>query len=85
MALFPVSDPLFSDNPYYIESSPEPARRQAFWRQFLTESDPKEALVREDTWVLGDEDFRRRVADQAGRPVPRPRGRPRRATVRGDK
>src|SRR2546427_9123822 len=71
-------DPLLSGNPSYLELSPEPARRQALWRDFLVEADPKDALVREDSWVLGDEAFRRQAAVLAGRPVARPRGRPRR-------
>jgi putative transposase len=69
-------DPLLSDNPHYRECSSEPGRRQARWRQFLTEADPNEAQVRDATWVLGEEAFRRRVAMQAGRPVPRPPATP---------
>jgi putative transposase len=71
------ADELLSDNPYYLELSPDPARRQALWQQFLIDADPKEALVAEAHWVLGDEEFRRQAAILHGRPIGRGRGRPR--------
>jgi putative transposase len=74
-ALGELDSPL-ADNPWYLALAAEPAR-QALWREFLLGDDPKEAEVRRGDWVEGGEAFRRRVWQQAGRPAPRPRGRPR--------
>jgi putative transposase len=77
-------DPLRSDNPRYLEMSPEPSRRQDLWREFLLGAAPKELLIRQEDWVLGDEEFCRRAALASGRPLGRKRGRPRKEeAVRG--
>ena len=72
-------DALLAPNPWYDELSADPARRQQLWREFLLGEDPKEAEVRRPDWVVGGEEFRRRMQQAAGRPAPRPRGRPKRA------
>jgi putative transposase len=71
------ANPLLSPNGWYQELSPEPARRQVLWRDFLTRGDPKEAIVRCGDWVIGDDAFRRELHQPKARPVPRSRGRPR--------
>lgn len=38
---------------------------------------PDEEAVRRDDWAIGDDDFRRQLLQQQGRPAPRQRGRPR--------
>jgi hypothetical protein len=70
-------DPLLSANPRYLELSPEPSQRQALWREFLLGPEAKELLIRQEDWVLGDDDFRRRAAIAKGWPLGRNRGRPR--------
>jgi len=69
-------DALLAPNPWYEALSPELARRQGLWREFLMEVDPKEEDVRRSDWVVGGEAFRRRMRESAGRPAPRRRGRP---------
>lgn len=67
---------LLTANPYYLEFSPEEARRQALWREFLLQPDPKEEILAQGDWVVGDEEFRRRVRRVSGRLQDRGRGRP---------
>jgi putative transposase len=69
-------DPLLAANPWYEALSPEAARRQALWRDFLLGDDPKEEAVRRDDWVIGGAAFRRRMQRCRARPAPRGRGRP---------
>jgi putative transposase len=73
------ADPLLADNPWYRELASNPRVRQQRWREFLLGHDPREAVVARADWAVGDEAFRRRMAQRHGRPVPRPRGRPRQA------
>jgi putative transposase len=70
------ADALLAPNPWHEALSPEPARRQELWREFLMADDPKEAEVRREDWVVGSEGFRCRMHQAAGRPAPRRRGRP---------
>jgi putative transposase len=70
---------LLAANPWYEELSPEPTRRQALWRQFLMGEDLREKELRRDDWVVGAETFRGQMAQAAGRPARRGRGRPSRA------
>jgi putative transposase len=70
------ADPLLATNPWYEQLSVELSRRQELWREFLLGEDPKEEAVHAGEWVIGDEDFRRRLQRPAGRSVPRDRGRP---------
>jgi putative transposase len=70
------ADALLAANPWYEALSPEPARRQALWRDFLLGDDPKEEAVRRDDWVIGGPAFRRRMQRRGARPAPRGRGRP---------
>jgi REP element-mobilizing transposase RayT len=70
---------LLAANPWYVELSPRPARRQVLWREFLMEADLKEKELWRDDWVVGGETFRGRLAQVAGRPARRGRGRPSRA------
>jgi putative transposase len=72
-------DALLAPNPWYEGLSPEPARRQALWREFLLGDDPKEAEVRREEGVIGGEEFRRRTRRVQSRPMPRVQGRPRAA------
>jgi hypothetical protein len=46
------------------------------WQEFLLGEDEREASIRRGDWALGDDDFRKRVAQVLGRPMPRRRGRP---------
>ena len=73
------SDPLLDANPCYAELAAAPDRRQQRWREFLVGDDPKEELIRRDDWIVGNEEFRWRMHQQAARPAPRGRGRPVRA------
>jgi hypothetical protein len=68
-------DALLSEDPGYTELSPDPKRRQAL--EFLVEEDPREAVIRRQEWAMGDADFCRQLAAVLGRPLPAPRGRPR--------
>jgi putative transposase len=69
-------DPLVTEDPCYTELSPDLARRQRLWREFLLGDDPREEAVRKGDWAVGDDGFRGRMAQVLGRPLPRPRGRP---------
>jgi putative transposase len=71
-----ATDPLLTEDPCYTELSPDPARRRQLWREFLCDEDPREDVVRRGDWAVGDEEFRGRMAQVLGRPLPRPRGRP---------
>jgi hypothetical protein len=44
--------------------------------EFLLAEDPKEQAIQESEWVIGSEEFRRRLKRPASRPVPRRSGRP---------
>jgi hypothetical protein len=46
------------------------------WQEFLLGEDEREAAIRRGDWALGDDDFRKRMAQVLGRPMPRHRGRP---------
>jgi putative transposase len=70
------ADALLAANPWYEALSPEAARRRVLWREFLLGEDAKEAEVQRSDWVVGGEEFRRRMRQAAGRPAPRRRGRP---------
>jgi putative transposase len=72
------ADGLLAPNPWYQELASAAERRQALWREFLLGEDAKEEVVRRGDWVVGSEAFRVRQRQQAGRPVPRMSGRPRR-------
>jgi putative transposase len=69
-------DPLLTADPCYTELSADPERRQQLWREFLLGEDVREEVVRRGEWALGDDEFRGRMAQVPGRPLPRPRGRP---------
>jgi putative transposase len=69
-------DALLAANPWYEQWSPDPARRQQLWREFLLAEDPKEQAIQASEWVIGDENFRRRLQRPESRPLPRARGRP---------
>jgi putative transposase len=69
------ADPLLTEDPCYTELSPEPARRQQLWREFLCGDDPREGGIARGDWAVGDEGFRGRMAQVLGRPVSRPRCR----------
>jgi putative transposase len=70
------ADALLDENPEYVGLSDKPARRQQLWREFLLGADVREDVVQRGDWAIGDEDFRRRVLHEQGRPGPRRRGRP---------
>jgi putative transposase len=74
-----VPEPLVSANPYHLELSPSPKRRQKLWREFVLADDPHEEAFRRADWTVGDDTFRRRACLEMGRPAPRPRGRPRKS------
>jgi putative transposase len=69
-------NPLLAENAEYLALSPDGARRQLLWREFLLGDDPKEAIVRQGGWAIGNDDFRRRARVENGRPAQRRRGRP---------
>jgi putative transposase len=69
------ADDLLTLHPYYLELGAEPARRQERWRAFLLDSDPKEEILRRQTWLVGSAVFRRDTQDRHSRPVGRGRGR----------
>jgi hypothetical protein len=71
------ADPLLAENAEYLALAAEPARGQALWRQFLLGDDPREEVVRQGGWAIGDDDFRLRALLHQGRAGPRRRGRPR--------
>lgn len=75
------ADPLLSVNPCYEELAAEPGRRQQLWRAFLEDDDPREEVVQQAEWAVGDDDFRQRWQAQRGRPTQRRRGRPRKTTT----
>jgi putative transposase len=70
------ADPLVTEDPCYTELSPDPRRRQQLWREFLLGEDVRAEVIQRGEWALGDGDFRGRMAQILGRPLPRPRGRP---------
>ena len=69
------ADALLAEHAEYLALSPDAERRQELWREFLLGDDPHEEEVRRDDWAIGSDDFRRRVVQLQGRPVPRRRGR----------
>ncbi len=69
-------DALLSPNPWYESLAGEPGRRRQLWRDILTGEDPREEVVRQSDWAVGDESFRCGMSQLRGRPVPRRRGRP---------
>jgi putative transposase len=75
-----VADELVELSPAYLELSPDPQRRQQLWREFLVMEDEREEQVRRSDWAVGDEGFRLRMRQLAGRPQPRRRGRPPKTT-----
>ena len=70
------TDDLLDENPCIGEWSDEAKQRRRLWREFLLADDGREAEVARGDWVLGDATFRLASAQQLGRPLPRPRGRP---------
>ena len=76
-------DPLISEDPMYLEMSPNPERRQQLWREFLVAEDPRERTIRQGDWAIGDDGFRSQMSEVLGRPVPGRRGRPRRPATSG--
>jgi putative transposase len=70
------ADALLAANPWYQALSPDAARRQALWREFLLGEDPKEQEMRRGDWVIGGEGFRGRLHRPGLRAEPRKRGRP---------
>jgi len=69
-------DALITEDPCYTELSLGPKRRCQLWQEFLGAEDPLEEGVQGGDWAIGDHDFRGRMAQVLGRPLPRPRGRP---------
>jgi len=63
-------DPLLAEDPYYAELAAEPAGRQRRWREFLGGADAGEGVIRRSDWVLGEEEFRRRMQQMQPRPSP---------------
>jgi putative transposase len=76
------ADALLAENAEYLGLAPGAERRQQLWREFLVGDDPREEEVRHGDWVIGSDDFRRRVTQLLGRPVPRRRGRPLKQSAR---
>jgi len=72
-------DPLLTEDPCYMELSPDASRRQELWREFLLGEDDREEAVKQGDWAVGDDGFRERMAQALGRPQPRRRGWPRKA------
>src|SRR5262249_43184211 len=79
-----AADPLLTEDPCYTEVSPDPARPQQLWREFVCCDDPREAVIARGEWAIGDDGFRGRMAQVLGRPQPRPRGRPPKAAKSGE-
>jgi putative transposase len=67
---------LVDENPYYLELSADPTRRQERWRGFLLDDDPKEESIRNQDWVIGSEGFRQGATEHRSRPARRAKGRP---------
>jgi putative transposase len=67
---------LLTEDPAYLELSPDPQRRQQLWQEFLLGDDPREAEIRRGGWAVGSDSFRQAMALVLGRPQPRRRGRP---------
>jgi putative transposase len=70
------TDPLLAQNAEYLALAQDAVRRQELWREFLMKEDPVEEAVRREDWAIGDDDFRRGMLQQQGRPARRQRGRP---------
>jgi putative transposase len=70
-------DPLVTDDPCYLELSPDADRRRQLWREFLLGEDVREEEIRRGDWALGEDAFGQRLAEVLGRPTPRRAGRPR--------
>jgi putative transposase len=68
---------LVSESPEYRELGSDASGRAQHWQAFLLGEDSRERAVRREDWAIGDEQFRLRVAQARGRPIPRARGRPR--------
>src|SRR5207244_12337982 len=71
------TDPWLSYNVWYRELAADDEGRQQLWREFLLGDDPKEELVRQGDWLIGEDNYRRRMQMPEARPTPRWRGRPR--------
>src|SRR5947209_20100816 len=72
-----ATDTLHSYNVWYRELAAHDEGRQRRWREFLLGDDPKEELVRQGDWLIGADNYRRRMQVPQARPTPRRRGRPR--------
>ena len=70
------TDALLAENGEYLALAQDAVRRQELWREFLMKEDPVEEAVRREDWAIGDDEFRRRMLQQQGRPARRQRGRP---------
>jgi putative transposase len=73
------TDPLVDENPWYSELSKVAARRQSHWQSFLLGADPREEVIRQASWAVGEAGFQERLRLEQGRPVARRRGRPAKA------
>jgi hypothetical protein len=67
---------LLSYNVWYQSLGADAKERQQRWREFLLAEDPHEEVVRSANWVIGDDDYRRRLQRTEARPARRC-GRPR--------
>ena len=76
------SDPLLAESPCYLGLAAAPEQRMSFWRTFLLGEDPREADVGREDGVVGDDEFRRRLAERHGRLTDNRLGRPRGTTSR---
>jgi putative transposase len=67
---------LLSYNVWYRDLGRDPEARQQRWREFLLGDDPNEEVVQRGDWILGSDDYRRRMQQPEARPGRR-QGRPR--------
>ena len=74
-------DTLVTEDPCCVEWSPDASRRQSLWRQFLLGEDLRDAVIRRQECAMGALDFCWRLAIAMGPPLPRRRGRPRKASI----
>jgi putative transposase len=81
-----AAEPLLTDPPEYWQVGNTPFDRHAAWRQRVADGMPADRAAAlfaaaRGGWVVGSAAFAAGVAQAAGRPaLPRPRGRPARAT-----
>jgi hypothetical protein len=68
---------LVSESPEDRELGSDASGRAQRWQAFLLGEDPRDRAVRREDWAIGDDQFRLRVAQAGGRPIPRGRGRAR--------